>query len=66
MKTKTQQIEEQLGGKWKYNRHTHYWEEIDGKRHVAKVASCACDYNCGSSPRYYCRWRENCTSIYYR
>ncbi len=48
------QLENQLGGKWTYNRHGHLWECDDG-RIVWAVRSCSCDDgNCGSSPLYYC------------
>lgn len=50
---KYKQLEEQLGGKWKYNRRSHMWECDDG-RMVWAVKGCSCDYDCGSSSRYYC------------
>ncbi len=53
IKPKYKQLEDQLGGKWKYNNSGHLWECDDG-RMVWPVCSCSCDYDCGSSPRYYC------------
>jgi len=35
LKTKTQQLIEQFGGNWKFNRHARWWE--DGNRRVCKV-----------------------------
>jgi len=50
---KYKQLEQMFGGKWKYNRHGSLWECNDGKRMVWGVCSYSCDYNCGSSSRYY-------------
>lgn len=52
-KPRYKQLEEQLGGKWSYNRSGHLWECDDG-RLVWAVASCSCDFDCGTPPKYYC------------
>ncbi len=52
MESKVKQLEKQFGGKWEY-RGMGGWDCADGKRSVQCVSSCFCDYNCGSSPRYY-------------
>lgn len=51
-KPKVRQLEEMFGGRWKYNGMST-WSCLDGKRMVWAVASCSCDFDCGSSPRYY-------------
>ncbi len=51
-KSKVKQLEKQFGKKWDYRGMGH-WECSDKKRTVRATASCLCDYNCGSSPRYY-------------
>ena len=57
-KPKVRQLEEQFGGKWVY-RGMGFWEDIeDSTRHVQRVSGCSCDYNCGSSPRYYMYFTE--------
>ena len=65
--SKTKQLEEKFGGKWKYNRHGHLWEDDNG-RSVWAVSGCSCDYDCGSSPRYYLygdKTKDHAISVYF-
>ena len=49
----TKYLREKFGGTWKYDG-TSAWFCDDGKRHVARVASCFCDDDyCNAPPAYY-------------
>ncbi len=50
--TKVKQLEKQFGGKWEYLGMS-VWDCLDDERSVQCVAGCSCDFDCGSSPRYY-------------
>lgn len=52
VKSKVKQLEEKFGGKWRYCGQK-VWECLDDNRMVMAVSSCSCDYDCGSSSRYY-------------
>ena len=49
---KVKYLENKFGGKWRYCGQST-WECLDNDRMVWAVSSCSCDYDCGSSPRYY-------------
>ena len=51
--SKVAQLTKQFGGAWKYYYGNGCWVDVGSERYVVAVASCSCDYDCGSSPRYF-------------
>lgn len=51
--SKSKFLAEKYGGKWKFDGMACWWCD-DGKRHVARTASCCCDdENCGCPSQYW-------------
>jgi len=51
MESKSKQLSEMYGGKWKYDGYTS-WVCDDGKRNVHRRASCLCDDVCNHPSHY--------------
>jgi hypothetical protein len=51
--SKTKQLQQTLGGIWKYQRNC--WVDITSKedRHVSRVCMCSCDDECYHLPGYF-------------
>jgi len=49
--SKAKYFEKKYGGKWRYDNYGG-WRCDDNVRHISRVSSCDCDYNCNHLPEY--------------